>query len=238
MLCGFDGEHGWRPVRDFELRAACWWTTSDPSQARTTHAAFGSLKGSRMSVRRRACQQGASGRGQHVMVRYIVPRPRAIDVTINLACFRRRTPRPRHGDHRQPLVVRSIGRGVQRARRPLRSASTARDRGAPPITSWRRGRRAPGHASTDPPTPAVRKRPRRHLPRPLDHPRPSPRSPPRQRRRRRHRHPLDPTNTSTPLRPAADVTTTNISSRGRTRPADKALRRTDIREPLDEPNAA
>ena len=40
-------------------------------QARTTHAAFGSLKGSRVPVRRGACQLGASGRGIHVMGRNI-----------------------------------------------------------------------------------------------------------------------------------------------------------------------
>jgi len=49
----------------------CWWSTSDPSQARTTHAAFGSLKGSRRLVRR-ARQLGASGRDGDVTGRYIV----------------------------------------------------------------------------------------------------------------------------------------------------------------------
>ena len=43
-----------------------------PSQARTTHAAFGSLSGSRRRARRAACQQGASGRDDHVTVRNTV----------------------------------------------------------------------------------------------------------------------------------------------------------------------
>jgi len=47
----------WAPgatIRGFEPGAVCWWTTSDPSQARTTHAAFGSLSGSRALARRAA----------------------------------------------------------------------------------------------------------------------------------------------------------------------------------------
>ena len=45
------------------------------SQARTKHATFGSLSGSRSRVRRAACQPGASGRDGHVTDRYIVRRP-------------------------------------------------------------------------------------------------------------------------------------------------------------------
>ena len=64
----------WLPVRDFE-RAVGAGGRRRPSQARTTHAAFSSLSGSRRHFRRAPCQLGASGRDGDVNGRYIVRRP-------------------------------------------------------------------------------------------------------------------------------------------------------------------